>query len=84
MVKSANVESTEVQEAIGQLGAQALDAGMNDPIDVDVNAAKTVAVVSIPVDGNGTDSASNAALATLRERHHPVAVRRRWRAPRSP
>jgi uncharacterized membrane protein YdfJ with MMPL/SSD domain len=40
---------------------------MNHPIDVDVNAAKTVAVVSIPVDGNGTDSASNAALKTLRE-----------------
>ncbi len=67
VVKSANVESRDVQEAIGQLGAQALDAGMNHPIDVDVNAAKTVAVVSIPVDGNGTDSASNAALATLRE-----------------
>ena len=67
VIKSANVESREVQEAIGQLGAQALDAGMNHPIDVDVNAAKTVAVVSIPVDGNGTDSTSNAALATLRD-----------------
>src|SRR5215210_7030533 len=66
VIKSANVESTEVQEAIGQLGAQALDAGMNHPIDVDVNPAKTVAVVNIPVDGNGTDSASNQALSALR------------------
>jgi uncharacterized membrane protein YdfJ with MMPL/SSD domain len=67
VIKAPKVESREVQEGIGQLGAQALDAGMNHPIDVDVNAAKTVAVVSIPVDGNGTDSASNAALKTLRE-----------------
>jgi uncharacterized membrane protein YdfJ with MMPL/SSD domain len=66
VVKSANVDSAEVQEAIGQLGAQALDAGMNHPIDVDLNPAKTVAVVNIPVDGNGTDSASNQALSALR------------------
>jgi uncharacterized membrane protein YdfJ with MMPL/SSD domain len=39
---------------------------MNEPIDVDVNAAKTVAVVSIPVEGTGTDSTSNAALTALR------------------
>ena len=47
---------------------------MNEPIDVDVNAAKTVANVSIPVEGNGTDSTSNAALAALRNDVIPSTV----------
>ena len=63
-----------MQEAIGQLERAALDTGvMNEPIDVDVNAAKTVAVVSIPVDGDGTDSTSNAALSALRDDIVPCA-----------
>ena len=32
---------------------------MNEPIDVDVNAAKTVATVAIPIEGDGTDATSN-------------------------
>ena len=39
-----------MQEAIGQLQWRAIDSGvMNDPIDIDVNAAKTVAAVAIPI-----------------------------------
>ena len=44
---------------------------MNEPIDVDINAAKTVAIISIPVEGDGTDSTSNAALDGAARRHHP-------------
>jgi RND superfamily putative drug exporter len=39
---------------------------LHQPITVDVNKAGTVANIAIPVDGRGTDSFSNASLATLR------------------
>ena len=67
VIKAPNVEAPEVTEAIGQVKALALDSGlMNHPIDVDVNEAKTVANVSIPIEGDGIDATSNAALAKLR------------------
>ena len=57
-----------MQEAIGQLEWRALDTGqLHEPITVDVNEAGTIATVAIPVDGKGTDAASEAALATLRD-----------------
>jgi RND superfamily putative drug exporter len=75
VVKAPNVEAPEVQEAIGQLEWRAIDTGvMNDPIDVDVNAAKTVATVSIPIEGSGTDSTSIQALTALRDEIVPVTV----------
>ena len=75
VVKAPNVEAPEVQEAIGQLQWRAIDSGvMNDPIDVDVNAAKTVATVAIPIEGDGTDATSKLALTTLRDEIVPVTV----------
>jgi RND superfamily putative drug exporter len=75
VVKAPNVEAPEVQEAIGQLESRALQSGlMNEPIDVDVNPAKTVAVVSIAVEGEGTDSTSNQALAALRDEVIPPTL----------
>ena len=75
VVKAPNVEAPAVQEAIGQLKLRALSAGvMNEPIDVDVNAAKTVANITIPVEGDGTDSTSNAALAALRDEIIPATL----------
>ena len=44
------------------------------PIEVDVNRAGTVAVVSIPVAGDGTDSASKHAVHTLRDDLVPATV----------
>jgi RND superfamily putative drug exporter len=68
VVKAANVETPAMQEAIGQLEWRAVSTGvMNQPIDVDVNEAGTVANISIPVAGDGTDSTSNSALAALRD-----------------
>ena len=75
VIKTPNVEAPGVRDAIGQLKRRALATGvMNEPIDVDVNPAKTVASVSIPVEGNGTDSTSNAALAALREEIVPTTL----------
>ncbi len=75
VIKGTNVDSTAVNEAIGQLKWRALDSGvMNEPIDVDVNAAKTVAVVNIPTEGTGTDATSEQALATLRDEIIPPTL----------
>jgi RND superfamily putative drug exporter len=75
VVRAPNVESAAVKEAIGQLKWRALSTGlMNEPIDVDVNDAKTVANIVIPVDGDGTDSTSNKALAALRDDIVPPTI----------
>ena len=75
VVKAPNVESPAMKEAIGQLKWRALYRRvMYEPIDVDVNDAKTVANISIPVKGSGTDSTSNEALAALRDEIVPVTV----------
>jgi uncharacterized membrane protein YdfJ with MMPL/SSD domain len=75
VVKAPNVESPAVQEAIGQLKWRALSTGvMNEPIDVDVNPSKTVANIIIPIEGDGTDSTSQSALAALREEIVPPTV----------
>jgi uncharacterized membrane protein YdfJ with MMPL/SSD domain len=64
-----------VQAAIGQLRERALASGqMHEPITVDVNGARTVASIAIPIDGSGTDAASEAALATLRDDIVPATV----------
>jgi len=47
---------------------------MHGPIVVEVNPSHTVARVSIPLAGKGSDSASNAALDTLRNKILPATV----------
>ena len=75
VVKAPNVETPEVLEAIGQLKWRAIDSGvMNEPIDVDVNANKTVAVIGIPTEGDGIDATSNQALTALREEIIPPTL----------
>jgi uncharacterized membrane protein YdfJ with MMPL/SSD domain len=75
VVKAADVNAPEVQEAIGQLRWRAVYTGqMHEPITTDVNAARTIANIAIPIDGAGTDAASGAALATLRDDLVPATV----------
>jgi len=75
LVKAPNVRSGEVRSAIGELGRKALATGeMFRPIEVDVNSAGTVALVSIPIAGNGTNSASKNAVDRLRDDLVPATV----------
>jgi uncharacterized membrane protein YdfJ with MMPL/SSD domain len=75
VVKAPSIAAPEVQEAIAELERRALASGqMHEPITIDVNGAGTVANIAIPVDGKGTDAASEAALATLREDIVPETV----------
>ena len=68
VVKAPDVQAPAVQKAIAQLEKRALASGqMHEPITVAVNEDATVANVSIPIDGKGTDAASYASLATLRD-----------------
>jgi RND superfamily putative drug exporter len=74
-IQADDVTSEPVREAIAELERKALASGqMSNPIEVEVSADKTVAVVDIPLAGNGTDDASLAALSTLREELVPQTV----------
>jgi uncharacterized membrane protein YdfJ with MMPL/SSD domain len=67
VIKANNVRSPEIKEAIGQLSWRALSTYvMYEPILTDVNKTGTVAVVSIPVAGSGTDATSQKAVNALR------------------
>ena len=68
VVKAPDVNAPAVREAIAQLEQRALASGrMHEPITVDVNDDATVANITVPIDGKGTDAASNASLAALRD-----------------
>jgi RND superfamily putative drug exporter len=71
----ANTDSPATTSAVHQLTREALASGqMEKPIVVDVNPSHTVTRVTIPLAGNGTDSRSTGALATLRDRILPDTV----------
>jgi RND superfamily putative drug exporter len=75
VINAPDVRSPQVEEAIGQLTWRALLSGvMMQPILTDVNEAGTVAVVSIPLAGSGTDETSNEALRVLRQDLLPNTV----------
>ncbi len=74
-IKADDVTAAPVQKAIAELKTQALASGqMHGPIEVAVNRDHTAARVDIPLNGNGTDDASNAALETLRKDLLPQTV----------
>ena len=75
VVKAADVNAPAVREAIDRLKRQSLASGrVHEPITVDVNEDATVANITLPIDGTGTDSASIAALGTLRDEVVPQTV----------
>ncbi len=74
-IKADDVRTPQIQDAIVQLKQQALASGqMKGPIEVEASRDSTVAEISIPLAGNGTDATSQAALATLREDVVPQTV----------
>jgi uncharacterized membrane protein YdfJ with MMPL/SSD domain len=71
----ANTDSAATQHAIAELKKKAIATGqMYGPIDVEANPSHTVARVSIPLAGKGTDAESNAALRTLRNEVLPATI----------
>ena len=77
LVEAPDVRSSATRSAIDELRRRALASGeMFRPIEVDVNSAGTVALISVPIAGNGTNSASKHAVHTLREDLVPATVGR--------
>jgi uncharacterized membrane protein YdfJ with MMPL/SSD domain len=75
VVKAPSVSTTAMHEAIAQLERRALASGRAfRPITTVVNGSATVAVITIPIAGNGTDAASNAAFSLLRNTIVPQTV----------
>src|SRR4051812_9833113 len=68
VVKAPNVHAPAVQAAIARLERRALASGQVDrPITIDTNRARTIANITVPIAGTGTDAGSDASLALLRK-----------------
>jgi uncharacterized membrane protein YdfJ with MMPL/SSD domain len=75
VVKAPRIDAPAVTAAIGDLKRRALASGKaRDPITIDTNRAGTIANVTIPIVGSGTDAQSASALAALRDRIVPQTV----------
>ena len=75
VVKAPSVRTPAARAAIAQLERRALAGGRAfEPITVETNRAGTVANITVPIAGNGTDAASNAAFRDLRDTIVPATV----------
>ena len=69
------MKSPQMRAAISRLEQRALASGrMYRPFTVDVNQAGTVANITVPIEGKGSDARSNASLAVLRNEIVPGTV----------
>jgi uncharacterized membrane protein YdfJ with MMPL/SSD domain len=75
VVKAPSVDRPEVAASIDALRERALATGqVHKPITVDVNQARTVAQIELPIGGSGSDDTSYAAVSTLRNEVVPETV----------
>ena len=70
----AVVQAKDVTAAPVQKGIEELEATASGPTDVTVSPDKSVALVSIPLPGNGTDETSDTALVKLRDTTIPQTI----------
>jgi uncharacterized membrane protein YdfJ with MMPL/SSD domain len=71
----ADIEAPATTAAIAAFRRQALASGqMRAPVEVEVNPGRTLARVTVPLAGDGTDARSTAALHTLRDRILPDTI----------
>ena len=75
VVEADDVDDPQIVAASRDLREQALASDlMNGPVNGSVNPDGTVRVITIPVEGNGTDERSVEALTTLREELIPATL----------
>jgi uncharacterized membrane protein YdfJ with MMPL/SSD domain len=75
VVKATDVNAPAVQAAIEDLRERAVATGRAyEPITVEVNKGGTVANITVPIQGKGTDEASEVSLASLRTDVVPETV----------
>jgi uncharacterized membrane protein YdfJ with MMPL/SSD domain len=74
-VQAPDVTAPAARAAIDDLHRRAIASGrMSEPVQVQVNPSRTVALVDIPLQGNGEDRTSIQALETLRGELIPATV----------
>ena len=77
VIKAADVTTPQAQAAIGALERNSLASGaVKQPVHVEVNPDKTVAIVSLPLVGDGSNQRSVDALQKLRGELIPATVER--------
>jgi uncharacterized membrane protein YdfJ with MMPL/SSD domain len=77
VVTARDVMTPDVQREITALRRRAVASGtMFEPVTLQVNHAKTVARVAVPIAGDGQNSASRNALSELRDDIVPATVGR--------
>jgi uncharacterized membrane protein YdfJ with MMPL/SSD domain/pimeloyl-ACP methyl ester carboxylesterase len=75
VVKASDVNAPAVRGAISELERRALASGQIDkPITIEKNRDGTVANITMPIRGTGTDAASLASLDALRQDLVPATV----------
>jgi uncharacterized membrane protein YdfJ with MMPL/SSD domain len=75
VVRAPSIDDPGVGAEIESLRTQALASGrINKPVTVEVNDARTVARIELPIDGSGSDAASYAAVSALRDEIVPETV----------
>jgi uncharacterized membrane protein YdfJ with MMPL/SSD domain len=75
VVQADDVTKPDVQQGIQAMTDRALASGqMSEPVTSQVSPDKQVEVVSIPMQGDGTDLESETALATLRDDVIPTTI----------
>jgi RND superfamily putative drug exporter len=75
VISASDVTTPRVQAAIADLRRRALATNtMFEPVTVDVNAARSAAVVNIPIAGDGSDRTSQNAVNLLRSTLVPSTV----------
>ncbi len=76
VVEADDVTSPDVASAASTLETRARNDRKNfeGPATVDVSPDRTVATIDLPLAGDGTDDASNAALDTLRDQLVPATL----------
>jgi uncharacterized membrane protein YdfJ with MMPL/SSD domain len=75
VIKTSDVNAPKIRNAIAALERRALATGqIEKPITVETNRDGTVANITMPIKGTGTDAASMNALALLRDELIPATV----------
>jgi RND superfamily putative drug exporter len=70
-----DTDSVAFKNAANELTARVLKSDrMHGPVNIEVNPTHTVARVDIPLNGNGVDDESNAALKELRQEILPATI----------
>jgi RND superfamily putative drug exporter len=76
VVKADDVTTPAVQQGMKELEQAAFATKtMNGPTNVEVSPDRTVAMLSIPIQGNGTDAKSERALELLRQDVIPSTIK---------